>query len=221
MLLLISDRKELRAALVAELTHRGLFVLDAPMENAAFVCEKKDTGGVLLDCVGRHGPGGRLFTLFRASYPQMPIALLAEWEHRVDLAADCILRDREPSALAEDIEDFYRRICGWQGECFSSHALRLVEDPKKTLYLGYPLPLSRGEHRILRCLFYRSPRFTSAEDLLELCCGGGTRSIGNVVLLIQRINRAASHMDPRPLIVNRYGVGYRLRDGILTPEETK
>ena len=80
--------------------------------------------------------------------------------------------------------------------------------------MGYPLPLSQTEHRILRCLFYRSPHLTSAIDLMSLCYPLGEQSISNLAVQIRRINERASKIDPRPLIVNVYGKGYVLREDL-------
>ena len=90
-----------------------------------------------------------------------------------------------------------------------------VKGPAETYYMGYPLPLTAREHSILRCLFYRAPYVTSKIDLMELCYPEGTQSLQNIVVQIRQINQKAARIDRRPLIVNVYGKGYRLRDGIL------
>ena len=213
MLLLISDRGSLRTALARALTERGLFVLECTAESAVYVTRKKDVGGVLLDAVPDPAGAARLFRALRAEERELPIAYLAPCARTVDVEADAILRETD-GPLVDAVEDFYVHACGWRAPVLSSHALYVDATPEGTRYMGYAFPLSPLEHRILRCLFYRYPRLTSAEDLLELCCAGGTRSIRNVAVHIGRINRAAARIDARPLIVNTYRVGYRLRDGI-------
>lgn len=215
MLLLVSDRRELRRALTAALTQRGIFLMDAPIESAAHVSHEKDTGGILLDTRPEPKRASGLFVLLRERYPEMPIALLAAPTEQISLPADAILRQEAIESLAEESEEFYRLHCGWSCEVLSSHALSVGLSTGECRYLGYPLSLTPVERRILACLFYRAPRETSGEDLLELCCASSAHTVRNVAVHISRINRAASHIDPRPLIVNRYGVGYRLREGIL------
>lgn len=215
MLLLISDRRELRASLAAALTRRGIFLWDVPLESAAHVSHQRDTGGVLLDTVGNPQGAAQLFSLLRERYPALPIAILAAPGQIVSLLADAILREGPIEETTDATEEFYRKGCGWQGETLSSHALAIGAEGEACRYLGYSLSLSPLERRILACLFYRSPRYTSPEELLELCFPSTAHRIQNVAVQIGRINRAAAHIDPRPLIVNRYGVGYRLREGIL------
>ena len=117
--------------------------------------------------------------------------------------------------IFEHALDFCITDCNWRRKPLSTFALTVGDVPEATLYMGYRLPLSPKEHTILRCLFYRSPYETSADDLLSLCYPTEPVKRENLTVLIARINRKASLIDPNPLIVNRYGKGYRLRDGIL------
>ena len=50
---------------------------------------------------------------------------------------------------------------------------------------------------------------------MSLCYPCEYKSISNLAVQIHEINRHAMKIDPRPLIVNVYGKGYRLRDGIV------
>jgi len=81
--------------------------------------------------------------------------------------------------------------------------------------MRYRMPLSPKEHEILRCLFYRWPRATTAEDLLALCYPEGGKAKENVAVQIGRINQRAKSIHPRPLIVFQRNTGYRLRNGIV------
>ena len=218
MILLISDRKELRNALAGALIQRGIFGYRIPLESAAYVCRKKDTGGILLDTVTDPVRANLLFDELRREYPSLPIALLVPPGVTVSCLADAVLRETDVEELAEHAEEFYRCACGWSGTILSSYALYLGVSAEDCVYCGYPLVISPVEHRILRCLFYRYPRYTSTEDLLELCFPGEGQSIRNVSVHVGRINRAATRIAPEPLISNRYGVGYRLREGILSSE---
>jgi DNA-binding response OmpR family regulator len=220
MLLLISDRKELRDSLASALMQRGVFAFRIPLESAAYVCRRKDTGGILLDTYARGGELRGLFAALRSASPSMPIALLAPKEQSVDLLADAILRESEVDPLADAVLDFYRCTCGWSTEGFSSYALSMGRGAEDCFYYGYRLAISPLEHRMLCCLFYRFPQYTSAEDLLELCCDGEGMSIRNVAVHIGRINREAERIARVPLVTNRYGVGYRLREEIFAMRES-
>ena len=79
--------------------------------------------------------------------------------------------------------------------------------------MGYPLPLSPRESTILRCLLYRYPHLTPTDELMSLCFPDERINIENLFVHISVINQRAMKIDPRPLIVNTYGKGYRLRDG--------
>ncbi len=214
MLLLISDRTEMRHALVRRLSSIGIFSFDAPLETGAFYCDKKDTGGVLLDCVEHAKRAKALCMTLRETYPELPIAVIVSKDDCPDLPVDRILRDTDAELLSADVADFYQRICQWQADCLSSFALTVGRTPEETLYMGYPLPLSQTEHTILRCLLYRFPHLTSSDDLMSLCYPLGGQSLSNLAVQIRRINERAAKIDPRPLIVNVYSKGYRLREDL-------
>ena len=214
MLLLISERVELFRALSASLQERGVYLLCAAFENAMFLCEKHDTGGVLLDCTQRIDLGEDTCRELRKLYPQMPIAAIVPLQSIPDLPADAILRDADFSTLANGAYEFCL-LAGWSDKPLQTDALTVGLSPAQTVYMGYPLPLSPRAHNIVRCLFYRAPRLTTADELMSLCYPCEYKSISNLAVQIHEINKRASKIDPRPLIVNHYGKGYCLRDGIL------
>ena len=55
MLLLVSDDRKAYAPIISQLLARGIFAFLCPYETAEFMCEEKDVGGVLLDCVAGLG----------------------------------------------------------------------------------------------------------------------------------------------------------------------
>ena len=81
-------------------------------------------------------------------------------------------------------------------------------------YMGLSMTLSPSEYRVLHCIFYHSPRPTSTALLTSLLANEGAKNESALGVLIHRINQKAAEVDPRPLIVNEYGKGYRLRNGI-------
>ncbi len=215
MLLLITDRYEFGRTLAARLRESGIFLIQSPTETAEFSCERYDIGGVILDCIPDLQRGERLCAALRAEYPPMPIAAIVHPDTFPDLAVERLLRGEDESVLAAEALDFCVRDCGWRLSTLSTYQLSVGLTPKETVYVGYPLLLSPREHTILRCLFYRSPRLTSADELMTLCYADEGQSISNIAVHIRNINRRAAQFDPRPLIVNVYSKGYRLRDDIL------
>jgi hypothetical protein len=117
--------------------------------------------------------------------------------------------------MVASVMTFCRDACGWETDGLLTAALDVGDDPIDTHYLGYGLPLSRHAHEVLRCLFYRSPCTTGAEDLMTLCLPDDLRCRDNLARQICTINSQAARIDPRPLVVSVNGSGYRLRDGIL------
>ena len=201
--------------LAADLCAQGIFTFECPPETGAFYCEAKDTGGVILDCIPDLATGEALCGALRKSYPQMPILAIVPNASIPNLEADRILRTTNPNLLLQDILDFCTTLCAWSSKPLSSYFLTVGKTPEETVYMGYPMPLFPRAHRILKCLFYRFPKLTSADDLMSLCYPNGTEQIGNLAVQIRHINQAAAKIDKRPLVINVYGKGYRLRDGIL------
>lgn len=215
MLILVTEHRERYGEILDRLLARGIYTFVCPYETAGVLCEKKDTGGVILDCIGSLPRAERLCAELRERYPEMPIAAIVAPAAIPELAVNRLMRTNVPLTVWDDVLDFCIRTCGWQTETLSTFFLLVGDTPDKTRYMGYPLPLTPREHLILRFLFYRAPLVTSRDDLTELCYPTGWQGVQNVVVQIQRINRKAARIDPRPLIVNVYGKGYRLRDGIL------
>lgn len=215
MLILVSDRRDFATSLAEALVPHGIFSLCASHETARFLCEAKDCGGALLDGVPDPHVAEELCRDLRKSYPDLPIALLIPDGYVPHAQADRLLRQENPDALLLELLPFCRTVCGWCTEKLTSFSLTVGGDPQDTRYMGYPLPLPPREHILLRCLFYRAPRLTSPDDLLAMCYPGRAVSAASLSVMISEINRRAASIDPRPLILNAYGKGYRLRSGIL------
>ena len=215
MLLVITDRRELGKELASILSNQGIFTFACPLETGEFYCDQKDTGGVLLDCVSDLKAGEKLCRALRNAYPPMPILAIVSKDAIPEMEADRILREDALKSLLPDILDFCERNCGWVREPLTTYFLTVGNTRQEVVYMGYPLLLSERGFEILRCLFYRYPELTSASDLMSLCYPEGTEQIGNLAVQIHHINQCAEKIDPRPLVVNLYGKGYKLRDGIL------
>ena len=216
MLLFVTDRKTVHASLIDALIGHGIFLHVATSDTAEHVCEARDTGGVLLDCVGSLRTGEQLCARLREKYPSMPIAAWVAERAIPNMPVNYLLRDSDEASVLADVLEFCFCVCGFQETPLSTHTLEIGCDPASTHYMGYTLALSPREHRILRCLLYRYPRPTSPDELLSLCYPEGVQVSANLSVQISRINAAAAAIDPRPLVVflPREG-GYRLRDGIL------
>jgi DNA-binding response OmpR family regulator len=215
MILVITDRRHLGKQLAADLCAQGIFTFECPPETGAFYCETKDTGGVILDCIPDLMAAEALCQALRSSYPQLPIFAIVPKESVPNLEADRLSRTTDPQKLFQEILDFCTTACAWSPKPLSSYFLTVGNTPEEIIYMGYPMPLSHRAHRILQCLFYRYPKITSADDLMSLCYPDGKEQIGNLAVQIHHINQAAAKIDARPLVVNVYKQGYKLRDGIL------
>ncbi len=215
MFIVITNEKKRGAVLCRKLIAHGIFALQCPLELGAFYCREKDTGGVLLDGTDALDEAEALCAALRQEYPELPLAALVTPRQIPSLAADAIWRWKDLPSLLPDLLEFCYRVCGWTPHPLSTYYLQVGAEDSDPLYMGRPLHLSPRERQILHCLFYRSPKPTSASDLMDVCYGDNALTIENLAVQIHRINRRAARIDPRPLIVNRYGVGYQLRDGIL------
>ena len=214
MLIFVTEHKEKHRYLLDRLFENAVYLFVCSYENAAFYCDRKDTGGVILDAVSELPHAEQLCRNLRASYPEMPIAAIVSKHAIPNLLVNSLLRDTDPISVTTDMLRFCA-TCGWNTRTLSTYALSIGYDPRTTGYMGYCLPLSPREHDILRCLLYRAPHLTTVDDLMSLCFRGGRQRVENLFVHISNINKRAARIDPRPLIVNVYGKGYRLRDGIL------
>ena len=215
MLMLISDRSAWLNGLAARLHEKGVFLYICHYGAAKFYCEKKDIGGVFLDGIPNIRKAVELCRALREEYPELPILLSAPAHTRPSVPATSLIRTDAETDPTETIMDFYRHACGWYGDVLSTFSLTVTSSPAKTIYMGYPLPLSKSEHTLLRCLFYQAPKPLTKEELTELCSPCTPRLFGNIAVLVGRINRRAAEIDPRPLILCKRSVGYFLRDGII------
>ena len=215
MFLYISDRTQMALFMQKALSEKGFFLLHCPIETAEFICEKKDTGGIVLDGISDLKRAESLCDRLHALYPLLPIAVIVSANSIPNLTADALIRDTDDTtALIDSISDFFTRSCHWISGALTTYSLSLDPHTLRVYYMGYPLPLSKTEFRVLHCLFYRSPSVTATDDLMELCFPGVHRSVSNLLLRIRQINSHASKIDPRPLIIKEHG-GYRLRNGIV------
>lgn len=216
MFLYVSQRKAYSKLILDALTKTGAFLMLSSPDTACFYCRKKETGGVILDCVTDPKITQNLCEQLRAMYPAIPIAAIVSGNTVPDLCADIVVRDTgEPSVLIEQLRVFLTKTCAWTAYSLSTYSLTVHSDPSlPAFYMGSPLNLSPKEHRLLYCLFYRAPRPTTVDDLLDLCYHGESCSLATFNTLIRRINRQAAEIYPPTLII-REGDYYRLRDGIL------
>ncbi len=213
MLLIITDREGWASYLSPILLKNGIYHLCVPTSFGTFTCEREDTGAVILDCVPSLSRGEHICADLKLRYPEMPVAIVASPEAVVNAHADAILRDGNLDTLCENILSLCK-VNGWSSAPLSTYYLRL-SPPDRAEYMGLSFPLSPAEFRILHCIFYHSPRPTSTELLVALSANEGAKNEASLAVLIHRINQKAAQIDPRPLIVNEYGKGYRLRDGIV------
>ena len=219
MLLLVTEDRRRHRPLLSALLARGIFVYVSSYETAEFYCESKDVGGVVLDCIAALTHGEQLCKDLRDLYPaELPIAALIAEGARPDMLADCLIRVNE--GHEREILTFCHQNCGWSEKPLSLYHLTVGNNPTENRYMGRQLKLSQQAHTILRCICYRAPYVTSTDDLLSLCFPEQTKTADHLAMQIAKINHAAQEIDPRPLVINEYGKGYRLRDGIYICHKT-
>lgn len=213
MLLIITDREGWISHLSPILLENNIYHLCVPLSFGTFVCEREDTGAVILDCVPSLTRGEHICADLKQRYPNMPVAIVASQKAIVNAHTDAVFREENRDMLCENILSFCFAN-GWSKKPLSTFYLRMGEQ-NRVDYTGASFMLSPSEYRILHCIFYHSPRPTSTALLLSLLASEGAKTESALAVLIHRINQKAAEVDPRPLIVNEYGKGYRLRDGII------
>lgn len=197
------------------LSAHGLTVLTERMTAAQLLCERHDLGALVIDGTENASAAAALCVRLRAAHPELPIAFLLGRDGTVDIAADSILRGETIDEVAEEILSFCRAH-GWSS-VLSTYALLMTESPEQTRLLGYPLPLSPREHRVLRLLFLRAPQIVTRLELLAVCFPEGSQREQDLTVHVNRINKKARRIIELPLIEGVYGKGYRLRAGIVRP----
>ena len=213
MLLIITDREGWASHLSPLLLENDIYHLCVPLSFGTFVCEREDTGAVLIDCIPSLTQGEHICADLKRRYPDLPIAMVVSPEARPNAHTDAVLRDTNPCTLCESILS----LClanGWSQKPLSTYYLHMGTQ-NRVDYMGLSMMLSSAEYRILHCIFYHSPRPTSTDLLVALVAHDGVCNADSLAVLIHRINKKAAAIDPRPLIINEYGKGYRLRDGII------
>ena len=215
MLVLLTEQKERHQQLSVHLLSHLFFHFVEDFENALTLCEEKDVGGVLLDCLTDLQRATLLCRELRLRYPDMPICAIVSADTVPNMPIDRIIRTEDENLLCEEALDFCRSLVFWQERVLSTHRLYMTETPADTRYFGYPLQLSPREHKILACLFYLAPKTVSAKDLLALTDPCGFQSLNSLTVQISNINKNAAKTVPEPLVVNHPKIGYTIRKGIL------
>lgn len=215
MLLLVTDRNRFGKQLVDALLSKGVYLFRASYETGAFYCREKDTGGVIFDGVPSLAAAEFLCKSLKNEYPELPTALLVTRSAIPNAKADCIIRESDPEAIFSRVLEFATEVCGFRTSTLSTFHLTVGESKDEVYYKGYPLALSQKEYELLRILFYRAPKWTSADDLMELCYPEGDAKIDALFALVSRINAKVKESDGAPLILSERKNGYRLRGAVM------
>lgn len=174
-----------------------------------------------MDCTTRPSRAERFYKRLVGCYPQMPILALIHEATDPTPYTDCLICRVHEDDPVKTAVDFCIGTCGFDTEPLSTHCLFVNDNPKETVYMGYPFPLSPCEHLLLRCLLYLAPTTASVDLLLRLCYPLSPPKTAAIANTVSKINRAASRYHPSPLIVSEYKKGYRLQPGVLRPVSKK
>ena len=209
MLIFITDRKHHFKALTDRLRRSGIYLLHTSTDTALFTCDQKDTGAVLLDCVTSYQRAESICHELRLLYPDLPIGVIVPKNSITAMLADMILYEDDPALFFDKALDFCTSH-GFMTSTLSTDTVSVDVHGNNVRYLGYPMELPPRAAELLRCLVYRYPRPTSADDLMSLCFPEEGLSISNLTVTIYTINRIAAEISPVPLIINVRGKGYVL-----------
>ena len=215
MLLLVTDRSAFGKQLTQKLLQAGVYAFRVPYETGAFYCEEKDTGGVIFDGIPSLKKAEDLCKSLKKLYSELPTAIMLSLDATPDAKADMLIRETDPAALFERVLEFATMVCGFRTSALSTFHLTVGESKDDVFYKGYRLALSQKEYELLRILFYRAPKWTSADDLMELCYPEGKAKISALFSLVSRINAKVKEFGEAPLILCEKRVGYRLRDAVM------
>lgn len=213
MLIFLTDRKHPGLELTRRLTDAGMAVLTERTTAADYLCREHHMGALLVDGIPDFRTATDLCRDMRATYPELPIALLLDTDTIADTVADCVIRAQSVPDIAAEVLAFCRNH-GWKPE-LSTYTLFVTDDPGKTRLLGYRLALSPREHQVLRLIYLRAPETVSRNELLSVCFPEGSQRAENLTVHVNRINVKARGLSGLPLIESVYGKGYRLRSGIV------
>ena len=215
MLLLVTDRKEFGKELVDALLSKGVYLFRSSFETGAFYCREKDTGGMILDGIPDLQKAEHLCKSLKKEYPELPVAFLLTKKAQPNADVDMLIRESDPERLLESLLEFAVTICGFRTNALSVYYLLVGETKEEVYYKGYPLALSQKEYELLRILFYRVPKWTSADDLMDLCYPTGRHKLSALFALVSRINKKVKEYGEAPLILCQRKLGYRLCDAAM------
>ncbi len=89
----------------------------------------------------------------------------------------------------------------------------MLDDGRSALLLGYELELTKSEYIILSAIAHTEEPL-SRERILELCFKGRSLKPVNVGVHVYNINKKASDISGRKLVVGDRRHGYRIVDDI-------
>ena len=213
MILLFSDDVQFGNDTARALRGQGLPVVSHDPDLLPQICRHADFCGVILD--GRHTPlrFEQLSEKLFADYPDAPVLFLTQPGVSVypcALKTACLDHGVDPLQV---LHRFCRDCMG--EENYATYALQHDGRAHSFTYLGYPLPLSDYEYRLLLCLFRNAPHAVRTDDLLSNAFPNGSTPRHTLWTLVKRINQSAQRISGLRLVQSVYGTGYRLSDGIV------
>ncbi len=219
MLLFLSKNCSLKDAVAKSLRDSGIPLLTADLKMGEALVDSHDVGGAIVNGSVDSAAADALCSRLLERYPDMPIALLLPNEYSANAPVARILRLPQPDGQsAAELLTFCTSLCGCPIR-ISTHALTLECDGSAS-YLGYSVRLTPSEASVLRYLLLQAPRAVSHADLLAVCLVRDPQKSASLPALISAMNRRFAAVSPETrLIESVFGIGYRLRDGIVGRQE--
>ena len=170
---------------------------------------------VIIDVGSPQGESRKLCRYLKLSNPQLRIGAILKSSRA--LSAKFLQLDDADAELfrpfsQEQFLSFYKRLCPFENEGVKNPQLAISPDKNKTYLIGYRLKLTKTEHKILLLLSSNADRSFSAAGISHLISPISEKpmSANNLAVHVFGINKKASLITGRPLILNSRKEGYRL-----------
>ena len=221
MLLTISDSDKFCALLKSEYDAIGVFSFFAHYEDLA-KCVDIDTDlidTVIIDGISAQAESTELCRVLKAFQSELRIGTVLKSSKAIN-AKFIQIKHADAELFYPFSHDqflsFYKKLCAYEEKGVNNIKLSISSDRRNTYLLGYKLSLTRTEHKILLLLASNQDNAFSASCISRLIAPfqSSSMSANNIAVHVCAINKKASFITGRRLILNTHKNGYTLTDEI-------